>query len=105
MIKAPIAATRTAPAATSLALAARGCGAGDARSTRNSMEVFRASVTHTQIIASPIRHHSVDDIRNRNPAAIARIVAMAWMRALCCVLTNIARPRKAYPKLCKRLVR
>ena len=93
------AAHSTAPAATSLARPASGCGSGETRSTTASIAVFTPSAVQTRPMAAVTAHHSPREMRNQNPAATASTVAVAWMRALACVRRRMPMPRKAQPKL------
>src|SRR4051812_7933620 len=100
-----MAAIRTAPAATSLALPATGWKVGDAPSVRNSKAVFRASAVHTETIARTTQHHSGVDSRQANPAAITTAVAAAWTQALCWDRSMVATPWSAYRTLRSRPVK
>lgn len=99
IITAPMAAMRTAPAATSLAFPARGLNSGEATSVRNSTAVFRASAVHTAIAARVIQHHSPAFKCNSTPASTTIRVAAACTHALCCERTIALIPRRAQPML------
>src|SRR5215831_1608564 len=77
MTTAPIAARRTAPAATSLAFSASGWNSGDATSVRNSNAVLSASAVHTEPIARTIQAHDDAGNSTANPAATTMTVAPA----------------------------
>jgi hypothetical protein len=89
---AAIDASRTAAAATSLVLPARGWYSGDTRSVRNSMAVFMASALSTIPIARITRHHWVLVMWKYRPEVVTRMVEIRCMRAWICVLKKTLSP-------------
>lgn len=69
----PIEATKTAAAATSLAIFAFSWICGLTRSTIASIEVFMSSRIRTKVIMIAISNHSVTDIFSVIPRIVARI--------------------------------
>jgi len=74
-MKAPVDAIRTAAAEISFASRATGWLSGRQRSTVFSKTVFSASVVRTRAIVSTRISHSITEIQNSQPNAIAQILA------------------------------
>src|SRR5687768_4862561 len=91
----PAAVMSTAPAATSLALAASGWKAGEATSVRNSKAVLSASAVQTAMTARMTQHHSSRPSRKWSPAVSTAAVAAACTHALCCEATITRTPLSA----------
>ena len=97
-IAAPIAATRTAPAAQSLAFFASGWMFGEARSTTASTAVFRHSRDMTSAQQMTIAAHSRPSSPNHAPSTATATAAARWMRMFRSLFTVAAMPEIAYIK-------
>ena len=94
-IAAPIAATRTAPAAQSLAFFASGWMFGEARSTTASTAVFRHSRDMTSAQQMTIAAHSRPSSPNHAPSTTTATAAARWMRMFRSLFTVAAMPEIA----------
>ncbi len=77
-----MAATNTAPAATSFAIFASGSKLCVATSTAASTAVLMSSVTITKLTAKTTARNSVRPIRKKREAPSTAAVAAAWIRML-----------------------